>query len=346
MIESNLNVTDFFAGPLGLIAEQSASGKNSQSESFELLRQSVASGANAIKFQTYLAHEMTAKGIVPPIKHGLWKGRDLYDLYEAGQTDLSLQSDLIAYCEENSIPWFSSPFGSESLSFLESMGCSIYKIASLESTDIGFLREVASLRKPMIVSTGAKTINEITVIYDEVRSSLDSGFALMHCICDYPTTNESTNLAVIRQFNATFDCPIGFSDHSRSTIVGALARACGASIFEKHITLGEGEVGLDDGFALKPQEIAEYFANIKLADVMIGSKRGNKEFLSEKDNSAYRRGLYFARDIAEGEYLSESDLTSLRPCLGIDAINRDQIVGRRTRIKVCVGQPIDWSAVD
>lgn len=336
----------FFDGELGLIAEQSASGKNNQTDSFELIRQSTDSGANVIKFQTYHAEEMTTMAIGKKIKHGLWQGVSLMDLYEKGQPDLTLQDELISYCSSQGIRWFSSPFGSRSLSFLEDRHCSVYKIASLESTDVGFLREVIGLRKPIILSTGAKTIDEISTIFDLMLKEADSSFALMHCICDYPTPERSLNLNVINQFKERFGCQVGFSDHSTSLDSGAVAVGCGATIFEKHVTLQRSAAGLDDGFALRPAELSQYFSNILNARDMMGFCRGSAEFPNESKNRAYRRGLYFSRNLSEGQRITDDDIVSFRPCVEMDAIFRDKVVGRAVTGEIKAGDPVAWSFLD
>ena len=230
-----------------LIAEISANHCGNFILAKKLIKCAKTNGANAVKLQTYTADTMTIKSNKKyfKIKNGLWKNYNLWKLYDKAHTPLKWHKQLFDYGKKLGITVFSTPFDETAVDFLERLRCPIYKIASFEMTDLSLIKKVASTKKPMIISTGMATLNEIALTYKTAKKYGAKNITLLYCVSNYPSKNTDFNLNNIKILKDKFNCAVGLSDHSKDERVATAAIAAGAEVIEKHIALDNQKKGLE-----------------------------------------------------------------------------------------------------
>lgn len=288
---------------------------------FLLIRAAAEAGADAVKFQCYTPDTITIKSDRPEFKieHGPWKGKTLYDLYEAAQTPWQWFPNIATFAGAHNIDWFASVFDYTSVDHLAALNCPFYKIASLESEDRPLIQYAANTGKPVIVSRPWG--NAITDMGPNIYN--------LHCVVDYPTRPESVNLGRIRQGN--FD---GFSDHTLSTSLPAAAMAQGATIIEKHLTLSRNSGSPDDSFSLTQNEFADMVKRVHEA------YEAMRPTSPVTDYSPLRRSLYVVEDIPKGGKITYENVRSIRPGAGLPPDKLPKLVGARVSAKIQAGTPL------
>ena len=314
--------------PPYVIAEISCNNNGRLDTALDLIRAAKQAGANAVKFQAYTADTITMNSRHESfyIKEGLWKGYYLYDLYKKSETPFEWFPHLFDFAREQGITPFASVFDRSSVDMLERLDCPFYKIASFEFTDVPLVEYVASTGKPIILSTGMAS-------HDEIKNTVNAlppwhSIALLHCISSYPAQMEDTNLWMIQYLKSNFLVPVGFSDHAPWIMAAPVAIASGACIIEKHIMLQDGERPLDYEFSLGPSSFALMTGWIHAA---WKSLQAGKRPESETASRSFRRSIYAVRDISSGEVLSSDNIRSIRPGAGLPASLLPLVLG-----KVCV----------
>ena len=331
-----------------LIAEMSGNHNQSLDRALAIVDAAAAAGADAVKLQTYTADTMTldvrAPGFVIDDPDSLWAGRQLYDLYDEAHTPWDWHAPIMARAAEHGIACFSTPFDESAVDFLEGLGVPAYKIASFEVTDLPLIARVARTGKPMIVSTGMATVAEID---EAVRTARDAGndrIVLLKCTSTYPATPKNTNISTIPNMRATFGCAVGLSDHTMGCGVAVAAVGLGAVLVEKHFTLARADGGVDSTFSLEPAEFALLRAEADRAWQSVGDVTYGGT-AAEAKSRAFRRSLYVARDIAEGDILTPDNVRVVRPGFGLPPKFYDQILGRRAARPMTAGTPVDWDSI-
>lgn len=331
-----------------LIAEMSGNHNQSLERALQIVDAAAASGADAIKLQTYTADTMTldvrAPGFVIDDPNSLWAGRQLHELYREAYTPWEWHAPIMARAAGHGIHCFSSPFDETAVDFLESLQVPAYKIASFESTDLPLIRKVASTGKPMIISTGMATVAEID---EAVRCARDHGcrdLILLKCTSTYPATPENTNLRTIDNMRQAFDCEVGLSDHTMGLGVAVASVAFGATLIEKHFTLRRAEGGVDSAFSLEPEEFAQLRIETERAWLALGSVTYGGT-AAEAKSRAFRRTLYISRDLKAGEVLDADNLRIVRPGFGLPPKYYDLVIGRAVRRDVTAGTPLAWDLI-
>ena len=303
-----------------LVAEISANHCGKLSLAKKLIKCAKLNGADAVKLQTYTADTMTIKSNHKSfiVKDGLWKGYKLWDLYNEACTPLNWHKELFKYASENKIQIFSTPFDETSVDFLEKLNCPIYKIASFELTDLPLVKKVASLKKPMIISTGMASLKEIETTFNlAIKYNKLKNISLLYCVSNYPSKNKDFNLNNINILKKKFNCKIGFSDHSKDNRIAAAAAIAGAEIFEKHIAL-EGQVkGHDIMFSLKGKELKTYRDEINLSYQLLGEKKFKRNS-SENKSKIFRRSIFTSEFIKKGEKFNLNNIVRRRPNIGLE----------------------------
>lgn len=329
--------------PCFVIAEAGVNHNGDLSIAKKLIDVACQSGADAVKFQTFVANSLASKD-APTVDYQ--KKNDARFNYQTDLLrDLELSpddfSELSNYCREKGIIFLSTPFDLQSVSVLESLNVPAYKVPSGEITNTPLLREIARKHKPVIISTGMTTLDEIRAAIKIFEQEGNSNLALLHCITSYPAPFSELNLNAIRTLGQ-FGFPVGYSDHSEGILAPVLAVALGATIIEKHFTLDKNMQGPDHKCSLEPSELTEMVAKIKLTQSMLGSgiKIPTPYELSLLPN--VRKGIFAARDLVAGEVLAPSDLVTKRPVCDIPAENFDSLVGKLVLKNLKKGQPLNF----
>ena len=336
--------------PPYVIAELSGNHNQDISKARELIKIAAEAGCDAVKLQTYTPDTMTLASNAPDFQvhkeNDLWGGQNLYDLYLKAHTPWEWHPILFDYASEVGITIFSSPFDISAVDFLESLNVCAYKIASFELTDIPLLRKIASTSKPVIMSTGMATYEEIEIAYNCLKNHGASSIALLKCTSAYPSPIEDLNLNTIPLLKREFSCEVGLSDHTLGLVAPIVAVAKGATIIEKHITKNRNDGGVDSAFSLEPSELLDLVTETNKAHASMGIVSFGTT-LSDNKSLKYRRSIYCTNDLEAGSILTENDLKVLRPVIGLSPIFIDKVIGARIKTAKKKNDPIyEFDIVD
>ena len=328
-----------------LIAEMSGNHNQSLDRALAIVDAAAASGADAVKLQTYTADTMTldvrAPGFVIEDKGSLWAGRQLHELYQQAYTPWDWHKPIMDRAASHGLHCFSSPFDESAVDFLEGLGVPAYKIASFEVTDLNLVRKVASTGKPMIISTGMATAGEIDAAVRTAREGGCRDLVLLKCTSTYPATPENTHISTIPHMRQLFGCDVGLSDHTMGCGVAVAATALGAVVIEKHFTLARADGGVDSAFSMEPAEFALLRTETERAAQALGEVHyGPTEV--EKKSLAFRRSLYISRDARAGDVLTADNVRCVRPGYGLEPRMMDIVLGMVLRKDAPAGTPLSW----
>ncbi|WP_179953968.1 pseudaminic acid synthase [Denitrobaculum tricleocarpae] len=330
-----------------IIAEMSGNHNGDIERAFCLLEEAHRAGADAVKLQTYTADTITIDHDGPEfsVEGGLWDGRRLYELYQEAHTPWDWHPAIFAKARDLGITIFSSPFDPTAVDFLEGLDAPAYKIASPELIDIPLIRYVAKTGKPMIMSTGMATLDEIGDAVDAARTGGCTELVLLHCTAAYPALPQDANLASIADLADRFGVLIGLSDHTTGTVVATTAIALGAVVIEKHFTLARADGGVDSAFSLEPSELKTLVKDAHTAHSSIGlPTHGPIE--SEASVLKNRRSLYVVAPVRKGEVFGPENIRSIRPAKGLPPKMLDEVYGRRATRDLSFGEPLSTDMID
>lgn len=332
--------------PPYVIAEMSANHNGSFERAKAIIVAAKEAGADAIKLQSYRADTITIDHDGPEfvVHGGLWDGSKLFDLYKKAAMPWEWHEPIFAFAKSVGITVFSSAFDFTAVDLLEKCEAPAYKVASLEVCDTPLIRRMAATGKPIIMSTGASEIGEIA---EAVAAARDGGcrqLILLHCTSGYPTPPVDSNLRTISHLGEMFDVVVGLSDHTLGTAVSVAGVALGACVLEKHFTLRRSDGGVDSAFSLEPEELTELVASSKVAWEAIGRVNYKIE-PSEKAIRTFRRSLYVVADIRAGEQLSEQNVRSIRPGLGLPPKHLNDVLGRQASRDLRRGEALQWDMI-
>jgi len=323
------------------IAEISANHGGSLARAKKLIYDAKKYGADAVKFQTYSPESMTldSKNKDFKIKTGLWKGYTLWDLYFKAQTPFEWHKDLFNYAKKIGIICFSTPFDTAGLDLLESLDCPFYKVASFELIHTPLIKRIAKTKKPIIMSTGAATMNEIELAYNVAKTNGAKEVILLYCVTNYPSKLEDFNLNNIKILKKKFKCTVGFSDHSTDNCVAMASVVAGAEVIEKHIALPGDKKGFDIAFSLKGNEIKKYIKDLNKSFLVMGKKYF---FISKSEykNRLSRRSIYACKNIQRGEKFSDKNIKIIRPGYGIAPVYFDKIINKKSPYPIKSNLPL------
>jgi len=324
-----------------VIAEMSANHNGDINNAYKIIDMAKASGADAVKMQTYTADTLTIDCDLPDFQltDGLWAGRSLHNLYKEAFTPWDWHKPLFDYAKKVGITIFSSPFDNTAVDLLEDLNTPAYKIASFEAVDLPLIKYVAQTGKPMIISTGMADAEEIQEAIDAAREGGCKQLAILHCVSGYPAPAEDYNLRTLADMQTRFQVPVGLSDHTLDNTTAITSVAMGACIIEKHVTLDRNGGGPDDSFSLEEPELKALCDNAKTAWKALGQvDYGRKS--SEEGNVKFRRSLYFVKDIKAGEIITEEHVKSIRPGYGLAPKYLLEIFGRKAPVDIYKGTPV------
>ncbi len=326
------------------IAEISANHLGSFSRAKDLVIAAAGAGATAVKFQTYTADTMTLNidSLRISKDHELWGGRTLYELYEEAHTPWEWHSELFELCRSLNVIPFSSPFDLTAVNFLETLECPIYKIASLETSDHALIKKVAETGKPMIISTGATTWEEINDLVELIKKTGNTNLTLLVCTSSYPANPVDSHINRIATLKKFFGVEIGISDHTLGIGVSLAAIGMGAKVIEKHLTLKRSDGGPDAAFSLEPNEFKSLVEEGNRAFSSLGHSEWSIQ-KSEKESRRLRRSLYITDDVKAGEKITVSNLRAIRPGEGCSPKFLQELLGRKFKKDFERGTPMDTS---
>jgi N-acetylneuraminate synthase len=332
--------------PPFLICELSANHNGSLERALELVDAAADTGCDAIKIQTYTPDSMTIDCDRPEffLRGGLWDGRSLYDLYKEAQTPWEWHPILFERARQRGVAIFSTPFDEQSVDALADLGVPGFKIASFELIDLPLIRRAASHGRPLIISTGMASLDEMKAARDAALGAGAPGVVMLHCVSGYPTPLHEANLATIPALAQELGVPVGLSDHTLGTTAPVVAVALGAAAIEKHFTLRRADGGPDAAFSLEPQEFAHMVAESRRAAAARGSPHRAVQS-SERGHLQFRRSLVVVQPMAAGEAFTEQNLRSIRPGLGLSPALKERVMGRVASRAIGLGEPLDWSMV-
>ena len=323
------------------VAEISANHCGNFQLAKKLIKCAKVNGADAVKLQTYTADTMTLKSDKKyfKIKQGLWKGYNLWNLYDKARTPLEWHKKLFQYGKSLGIKVFSTPFDNTAVDFLEKLNCPIYKIASFEMTDLNLVKKVSQTKKPIIISTGMANLQEIETTFKVAKKSGAKDITLLYCVSNYPSSINDFNLNNIRILKNKFKCKVGISDHSTDNRVAIAAIASGAEVIEKHIALDNQKKGLDINFSLKGKEIKKLRNDIDVAFKLLGKKSFHRN-ISENKSKIFRRSIFAIKNIKKGEKFTKENIKIVRPGYGLEPKYFNKILNKRSLINVQKNEPL------
>jgi pseudaminic acid synthase len=334
--------------PVYVIAELSANHNQDFDQAVRIVQAAKESGANAVKLQTYTADTITIASDRKEFRIGggtLWDGRTLYELYREAYTPWEWQPKLKKVANDLGMDLFSSPFDDTAVDFLEQMNVPAYKVASCELVDIGLIQKMARTGKPLILSTGMASLEEVAEAMQAARQSGATQIALLKCTSAYPAVPDEMNLRTIPELANRFEVPAGLSDHTMGIAVPVAAAALGACIIEKHITLSRSLKGPDSEFSLAPQEFKAMVEAVRVAERALGSVHfGVTE--AEASSRVFRRSLFVVQDVRCGEQFTWQNVRSIRPAHGLHTRHLPEIIGKRAACDISRGTPLSWDLVE
>ncbi len=332
--------------PAYIIAEMSANHAGSLERALELIHVAKDAGADCVKIQTYTADTMTidCHNEYFQIEKGTWEGENLYGLYQKAYTPWAWQEQLRDEAAKVGIDFLSTPFDPRSVDFLEDLGVHFYKIASFELVDIPLLEYVAVKNKPIIMSTGMGTLEEIQEAVDAIYSTGNRQLALMKCSSAYPAKPEEMNLRTMQDLKERFGVPVGLSDHSMGAFSAATAVAMGANLIEKHFCISRAVKNPDSSFSMEPQEFREMVEQVREVEKAMGSVQYGVS-RQEESNACFRRSLFVVEDIAAGEVLTPEKIRSIRPAYGLKPKHYQEVLGRTAKRALRRGTPLSFDDI-
>ncbi len=338
--------------PCFVVAEVSANHQQKFKQAEAIIKAAAAAGADAVKLQTYTPDTITIDSdkkwfwVGGKDNPDAWKGKTFYDLYKDAYTPWEWHARLKEIAEKLGLIFFSTPFDNTAVDFLEKLNVPCYKIASYEATDIPLLKKVASTNKPVIISVGFATLDEIELSIKTLKSHGAKDIVVLQCTTSYSNEENtySTNLRTMADIRERFGVLSGFSDNMGGTDVPALAAATGAAVIEKHIVVKHGNA-LDDKFSLDKDEFKEMVRKIRWQESVMGKVAYGPQTAAEKYNRQFRRSLFAVKDIVKGEKFTKDNIRSIRPAYGLETKFFEDVVGRKASKDIDRGTPLSWDLI-
>lgn len=330
-----------------IIAEMSANHGGKIENAYRIIEEAAKAGADCVKIQTYTADTLTIDCDKEPfrLKGGLWNGYTYYELYKEAYTPWEWQADIKRKCEEVGVDFLSTPFDTTAVDFLEELGVEFYKIASFELVDIPLIEYAAAKGKPMIMSCGMASIEEIREAIDACHRQKNEQLVLLKCCSQYPAKYEDMNLSVIPDMSKRFGVPAGLSDHSFGSLAPVAAVALGAKVIEKHVKLDENIGSADEGFSMSMSEFKDMVENVRNTIQVMG-KATYELTKQERTGLGGRRSLFAVKPIKKGEAFTDKNVKSIRPADGIKPKYYKELLTKQAKRDYEFGDPIQMEELD
>jgi pseudaminic acid synthase len=334
--------------PCYIVAELSANHNQSFDQAVKIIHAAKAAGADAVKLQTYTPDTITIASDREYFRINggtLWDGRTLHELYAEAYTPWEWQPKLKEAANELGLDLFSTPFDTTAVDFLEQMDVPAYKVASFELVDIPLIQKMARTGKPLMISTGMATLEEIEEAVAAAREAGATQIALLKCTSAYPASPDDMNLRTIPELAKRFAVPAGLSDHTLGIAVPVAAVALGACVVEKHLTLYRAHKGPDSEFSLEPQEFKAMVDAVRTAERALGKVQFGGG-IQEASSRVFRRSLFVVQDVKQGQVLNDQNVRSIRPAHGLHTRHLPEVLGRRAARDIEQGTPLSWDLVE
>ncbi len=331
-----------------IIAELSANHNNDYQLAVDTIHAMKESGADCVKLQTYTADSISMNAdtkYFAPRDSGLWKGQRPYDVFKIGAMPYEWQPKLIELANSLGMECFSSPFDKEAVDFLESINTTAYKVASFEIQDIPLISYIASKGKPVIISTGIASLEDIELAVNTCKEAGNNDIALLKCTSAYPTPFDEINIKVIPDLKDKFKTIVGLSDHTMGDVVPMGAVSLGAKIIEKHFVLDRSNGGVDAAFSMQPNEFKNMVDKVRNLEMALGSVTYE---LSDKQKDSKTRGtsLFVCQDVKKGEGITSSNVKAVRPAAGLHPKYYNQILNKTFSMDAKKGTPLSFDLID
>ena len=333
--------------PVYVIAELSGNHNQNFDQAVRIVHAAKEAGADAVKLQTYTADTITIRCDREEFRIGggtLWDGRNLHDLYGEAYTPWEWQPRLKEVADKLGLDLFSSPFDDSAVDFLKEMDVPAYKLASFELVDIGLIQKMSGTGKPLIMSTGMATLEEINEAIQVARQAGATQIALLKCTSAYPSSPGEMNLRTIPELARRFEVPVGLSDHTMGIEAPVAAVALGACIIEKHLTLSRAQKGPDSDFSLEPAEFKALVEAVRVTELALGKVHFGIT-PQESKSRIFRRSLFVVENIKQGEVFTAKNLRSIRPAHGLHTRYLAEILGKHAACDIERGTPMAWGFV-
>lgn len=329
-----------------LVAELSANHNQNKEIALKTIKAAKESGADAIKLQTYTPECLTLDSHLKyfKIQGTLWEGKNFYQLYKEAMTPWEWHRELFSYARELGMICFSSPFSKEAVDFLETLENPIYKVASFEIVDLELIAYMAKQKKPMILSKGIATKEEIEEAIQVCRENGAQDITLLQCTSSYPAPLNEANLSLIPKMARDFEVKVGLSDHTLGITAAIVAASLGASVVEKHFILDKNLGGPDSAFSMEPKEFSIMAKAIREVEELLGEETYELSKKS-KEGRVFMRSLFVVEDITKGEIIKPNQIRSIRPGFGIPPKMKTQVIGKKASKDLKRGEPLsfgDW----
>ncbi len=326
--------------PCFIIAEIGANHNNDFDKAIKLIDLSKEAGADAVKFQSYRAETLYSK--YTPVKEIRGKKTNIFDLIKSCEMSYDWHEKLKKYCDEKEIIFLSSPFDFEAVESLEDVNVEAYKIASSEVSDIRLVQKIARTGKPIILSTGKHTEEEVSEAVDWIEKEGNNQIILLHCTASYPANYDSMNLNCLDTFKKRFNYLYGLSDHNTENLTAVAAIAKGVKLIEKHVTLDRTMEGPDHHFALEPKGFQELVEWVRKTERSMGTHIIGVDKSEEFGRNIGNRSIHVKKDLKIGDIISENDLIIKRPSFGISPREIDQVIGKKVTKEVKEDMWLTW----
>lgn len=333
-------------GKTFIIAELSANHNHNKQVALDTIRAAKECGADAVKIQTYTADTMTIDSNKEWFKiHGtIWNGENLYNLYQKAYTPWEWHEEIFHVAKEEGLICFSTPFDKSSVDFLETLNNPIYKIASFEITDVELIKYAASKGKPMIISTGIATEDDINLALQACGSVGNDQVTLLKCTSAYPAQISDANLSMISDMQKRFQVPVGLSDHTMGTTVSVASVALGATVIEKHFIMDRKIGGPDASFSMEPDEFASMVKQVREVEKAMGQVSYPTDATKIKGRE-FSRSLFVVNDVKAGDVFSEDNIRSIRPGNGLAPKYLSDVLGKRAAHDIERGTPLSFNDI-
>ena len=333
--------------PVFIIAEMSCNHHQSYETAVKIIDAAAQAGVDAVKLQTYTPNTTTIdsdKEYFQIKVNEAWQGQTLHQLYQQAYTPWDWHGKLKDYAESKGLVLFSFPLDVTAVDFLETLKVDLYKVGSFEVVDIPLLKRIGQTKKPVIISRGMASLEELELAIKTLKDNGCPQVAILHCISAYPAKPADMNLLMIPDIAKRFKTVVGLSDHCLGKSAAVAAFALGASIVEKHFILSRAEGGPDAAYSLEPAEFKDLVLSIRDAEVALGQVQYGAG-LKEAENIIFRKSLFVVEDVKKGEKFTPKNVRSIRPGHGLEPKYYDQVIGQTAAADISRATPLSWSLI-